>query len=623
MQINHLLKFKMKNSCHITSNQSGFALISAFYFILILIGLSGAYFVATNTEILAGKSSSDSTLAFYASETGLNLRAEEIRSIFVGYNRPEGTSPNPSSACKGGNVGSGDFGCKSHEINGREVTTYVSEDESNPIQTTIPPGELYQNLSAQEYRYRTQSIARTKNEDVGAILELRFKSRLVPLFQFAVFYNKDLEIVPGQTMALSGPVHTNGNLYVNSVDSGTGLTIKGQVSTAGSLYRGRKNENSCQGNSVKVFNPTTAAALVPSCSGRVLVAKNQLTPWNGMIQTEVDSLTIPEPDALDPVPGQVYWDKADLRLVLQLNSGNNPQTSAFSSTGIYVFNENSANNAASQALHTCSGSIGGRAIGTTTSFYNNREARNIRMLEVDMQALFNCLYSTSWVGTASRTLNDTSEGGLVFHITVKGPHSNLNSNNYGIRIRNAARLQSNLGGAPSVVGLTVVSDQALYTHGDYNSINKIPAALMADSFNVLSNNWNLNDSRSTQHVDNRAASNTVINSAVLSGTDTTGNQEGTAGHGGAYNGGLENYPRMHENWSGRTLSYRGSFVSLYKPKHVTGTWIYGAPQYTAPVRNWDYDTDFNDASNLPPLSPRFVYLRQELFVREYEQINIE
>ena len=30
------------------------------------------------------------------------------------------------------------------------------------------------------------------------------------------------------------------------------------------------------------------------------------------------------------------------------------------------------------------------------------------------------------------------------------------------------------------------------------------------------------------------------------------------------------------------------------------------------------DTDFNDAANLPPLSPRFVYLRQTLFQREFE-----
>jgi len=65
------------------------------------------------------------------------------------------------------------------------------------------------------------------------------------------------------------------------------------------------------------------------------------------------------------------------------------------------------------------------------------------------------------------------------------------------------------------------------------------------------------------------------------------------------------------------LTYRGSFVSLNTPQHVDGAWVYGGMQYQAPNRDWSYDTDFNDASNLPPLSPRFVYLKQELFARQF------
>jgi hypothetical protein len=51
---------------------------------------------------------------------------------------------------------------------------------------------------------------------------------------------------------------------------------------------------------------------------------------------------------------------------------------------------------------------------------------------------------------------------------------------------------------------------------------------------------------------------------------------------------------------------------------VDGAWVYGAPQYTAPTRAWGYDSDFDDAENLPPMSPRFVYLRQQLFLRAFE-----
>ena len=94
----------------------------------------------------------------------------------------------------------------------------------------------------------------------------------------------------------------------------------------------------------------------------------------------------------------------------------------------------------------------------------------------------------------------------------------------------------------------------------------------------------------------------------MSGTDIT-NSAATSG----YNGGLENYPRFAENWSGKTLTYRGSFVSIGTPQHVSGRW--GDQAYSAPGRDWEYDLEFNDADNLPPLSPRFVHVKQESFER--------
>jgi hypothetical protein len=171
--------------------------------------------------------------------------------------------------------------------------------------------------------------------------------------------------------------------------------------------------------------------------------------------------------------------------------------------------------------------------------------------------------------------------------------------------------------ALDIKGLTIVTDQAIYIEGNYNSTRKVPAAFLADSLNVLSNSWN--DSNSQKNLNKRVASNTTINAAFLAGTDLTGGDDGVAGQSnGAYNGGLENYPRFHEKWSGRTLYYAGSFVSLNTPRHVDGAWVYGGMQYKAPGRAWNYDTDFNDAANLPPLTPRFVYLKQELFVRRFE-----
>jgi hypothetical protein len=478
----------------------------------------------------------------------------------------------------------------------------VEEDSGNPVIITIPPGELFQGLKAQEYRYSAYSVAENAKGNPEAILELRFKSRLVPLFQFAAFYNKDLEILPGPAMTLAGPVHTNGDLYL---DSGASLDILGQVTTAGDLYRGRKNSNTCNGNPVRVIDPLTPQNL-PSCSGRTLIPQSAVTAWNGMIYTGVDPVTVPDTGSFEAQPGRLYWDNADLRVVLDLNAGG----------AIQVRNQDNTGDAVATAALTACG-VG--AVNTSNTFFNNREGMTITLLEINMQGVLNCIDNNP--GVLGPDLDDTTQGGLVFHFTVSGPNS-AGLNNYGVLLTNGNQLQSTNPGAPLVQGLTVVTDQAVYVHGNYNAVNKIPAAVMADSLNVLSgayrNTWN--DAAATWA--NRNAADTTINAAFLAGTDTTGGPagEGTAGQDiGIYNGGLENYPRFHENWSGRTLTYRGSFVSLNRPLHVDGVWVYGNPQYTAPNRNWSYDTAFNDAANLPPLTPQFVYLRQELFVRQFER----
>lgn len=615
--------------------QRGMVLVTTLMLLVVLVALLAALFVTTNIELASTKFSRDSTKGFFTAEGGLNIRAEQIRQVFVGYNRPQGVSPLSTDPCEGTNLGEGDFACSDYVFNTgfgpRTARTYIEEDPGNPVIITIPPGERYQYLNAQEYRYTARAIALDSQDRTEALLELRFKSRLVPLFQFAAFYDKDLEILPGPTMTLAGPVHTNGDLYLNTENSSPGFTVQGQVTTAGNLYRGRKNTNVCNSNPVRVYNPLNPLSLVPTCSSRVEVESPDVTGWNGMIQIGVPEVTVPEPEVLDPEPGQVYWDKADLRVVLALDAGGNLDTT-YSTNGVQVRNQDdSVNVDATNILYACSGYVRRNgagstlsAVGTSNAFYNNREALTIRMLDVDMRSLFDCLHNSDWFGSG-KELDDDSEGGLVLYFTVVGPNSEASSNNYGVRIRNGSQLRATVGGAPLVRGVTVVSNQAVYVQGDYNATNRIPAAVLSDSFNVLSQYWfnsstnEFRDSLSTQVLTNRPASNTTQNLAILSGTDTTGGVEGEGGQGGAYNGGLENYPRFHENWSGRTYTYNGSFVSLNRPRHVDGAWLYGAPQYTAPNRVWNYDTSFNNAANLPPLTPRFVYLRQELFVRDFEQ----
>jgi hypothetical protein len=162
----------------------------------------------------------------------------------------------------------------------------------------------------------------------------------------------------------------------------------------------------------------------------------------------------------------------------------------------------------------------------------------------------------------------------------------------GIRMTNGEELA-----AP----MTLVSDCPTYIQGDFNTVDKKGASVITDAINLLSNDWD--DSKGDG--DLPSASNTTYNCAFV-----TGNQQTVFN--GAYNGGLENLPRFHENWSGRTATIRGSFVNLWDSQVGVGDWVYGSDNYQAPNRDWDFDNDFFDADNLPPFTPRAVGTSQSV-----------
>jgi hypothetical protein len=302
-------------------------------------------------------------------------------------------------------------------------------------------------------------------------------------------------------------------------------------------------------------------------------------------------------------PYQFHNDREgrDMRL-LQINIES---LTAWNKYGVYVtFNNGAADNNSILSL----GSSADQRLFATAPVDNNAPAGSFQSL-----------------GLAG---SDISEGGFVFHATINKntyPSANTIDSRYGFALVQAKQLPglAKIGNSDPT-GLTFVSDQAVYVQGDYNTLNWQPASILADSLNVLSkiclnadftihklSNKDCNTGSGANKIN---ATDTTVNTAFLAGTDIT-NSAATNG----YNGGLENYPRFLENWSSATLTYKGSFVSTSTPIHVSGTWSTQNANYNPPSRNWDYDTRFNASENLPPLAPRFVYLKQESFTRNYNQ----
>jgi hypothetical protein len=266
---------------------------------------------------------------------------------------------------------------------------------------------------------------------------------------------------------------------------------------------------------------------------------------------------------------------------------------------------------------------------------------------------------------------DQTQGGLVWHFSIeKGkagfPGYTYDSGNGTTRKGNSSFGFAFAGGTRLPGALTIASDQAIYVQGDYNNPSNVmgdldatldgsqlgvidvnrekkSAAFLGDTITVLSNacsdiNQKINCMRPLTTTSSTTpwgfstnlpiASNTVVRAAFLSGTDVS-SADGTEN-----SGGLNNYMRMVENWGGGlgpTFKYRGSFISIGRPREFSGWYRWGSnigdttptnsagTFYNFPTRDFGFDINFNAQAGLPPLTPRVVYLKQKVFKRDYDR----
>jgi len=405
------------------------------------------------------------------------------------------------------------------------------------------------------------SAQHPQNANINVTVHQIIARRLIPTFQHSVFYDDDLEILPGANMNLSGRIHCNNDIYMDA-DSGATLKVNSTyVHSAGNIYNKRKNNGSRLSGEVEITRDKPGAPDYEAMDNLDCDSANWTTAatdrWDGSVQSSVHGVTeLTAPSVASIQPGGYYASNADV---------------VITETGIVK-----GGVPLREGVDYPNGTV---TINQT--LYDNREGSYIRTVNVDLSKLANLAGESPGVGQPAYANNLPSNG--LMYVTV----ADVAGTQPGVRLFNGATIDRS-------GGLTIVSNDPVYIQGDYNTVDEKPAAVICDSLNILSNRWNDANSPAANWA-SRTANQTTINSAFIAGVDTT-----TSGN---YNGGLENYPRLHENWSGINLNIKGSFVALWESQVADGSWAYGSPRYTAPRRNWYYNTAFNNPSNLPPFTP--------------------
>lgn len=193
-------------------------------------------------------------------------------------------------------------------------------------------------------------------------------------------------------------------------------------------------------------------------------------------------------------------------------------------------------------------------------------------------------------------------------------------------------------------GFTVASENGVYVMGNYNATGAsdppstgntpsdqyqpqntathIPTSIVSDGITILSNAWNDGQSFMSPVTDpydqsNRIASTTTMRFAMISG-DTIASRTGTPNQGGIsprLNGGVHNFKRFLERWTGERLNYSGSLINLFNSRNAAGSFKCCNTVYNPPIRNWVFDNTFLDPARLPPGTPFFQYVQTTGFLR--------
>jgi hypothetical protein len=548
--------------------ERGVVLLMALLVMAVLVVQGLAFLAMATSEDTISSNYRNHTQTFYGAEAGLEAGVVGLRSLLFAPAAPTdaqltGLQPQPLTNAQ--------FVFSAFQVRRVRPTPYA---------TTIATGP-YAGLIAQTADYEiTAEVtgprgSRTRLTQVVHHLD-------IPLFQFGVFYGRgvDLEIAPGPPMTFNGRVHANSNLYaINDT-----VMFDSSVTTVGNVYRYLKRDPATRGTDPKIKDASGAYQSVNfdheynynfvSAWTEADWRSAALTTYNGLLRDsamEVQEIIPPIPDLFyDPVNPDVVSHQ-------MIERGNPGDSASMQVAKLYY-------QADLRILTDAAGVVSAKDKGdapvdvsacniTTKGFYDKREQATMTATQVDIAALQAC--------------GKAPANGMLYVA-----HDGVNT---GVRLVNGTKLPDG--------GFTVVSENPVYIQGDYNTVNKVPAAVLADAITVLSNNWgpNNSDAKGNQKTSNRPATATTVNAALALGPSA----ESVGGQG---NGQLENLIRFLEDWNGKNFTYNGSLVALWHSLQATADWRCcgdsGTNYYRPPNRIWAYDPLFN--TSIPPGTPRGI-----------------
>ena len=468
--------------------------------------------------------------------------------------------------------------------NGHANQTYVAlltNNYSGPLPSQYPGL-----TTSRAPIYRVVSNARLANG--GAVTGTAQEDvllALIPITQYAIFYNGLLEFSTCATMIVNGRVHANGSIYTGTSAS---LTFNGTVTDTGTISSPAWNGQGPSWADKGTYNGSPPSRTnVPSVAlsiGMTNVHASLELPAVG------ESPTSTQGESRYYNQAQTVLLVSNTAITMKIQASLNYQVPGADPSPLFVTSANTPS-----ALATNFPFL------TTNSFTDQRESKTVLTTQIDVGK-----YS-KWIQTNSSLLAKFPAGSGTYPtiLYVADNRTTTGSQMTAVRLTNGVAPPVNGG-----LGWSVATPDPLYVLGHYNCTNSgylgttnttssMPCALMSDALTILSPAWN--DSKSSSSYTARPASDTTVDAAIL-----TGIVPSTGSSSSQFSGGVHNLTRLLEDWnspSTRTLTLNTSIMNLFNSTIATHQFVNPGTYYDPPTRKFSYDLNFMDPAKQPPGIP--------------------
>ena len=252
------------NSQFIRANsERGAALATSLIIMAMLAAVSMTVLAVVTHESRIAGSDLQRTQTFYAAAASIEKMTSDFSALFATTSHPTTQQLSDIAAAYPTELTSEGFSFTKPDGTPNQS---IAVDPNAPSGTVTIPTGPFSGLVASVTPYLLNSTATETATGAQIQLQRKINNYLVPIFQFGMFSNDDLEIHPGPQFTFNGRVHANGNLYI----SGT-TTFLSRVTTANELVVDvLRNGNT----HAQAMNIQVGAATVPLTMGSVVNGPN-------------------------------------------------------------------------------------------------------------------------------------------------------------------------------------------------------------------------------------------------------------------------------------------------------------------------------------------------------------